>query len=382
MINKGSAILFFVLSALFANDFTFNELPIQEDGRIKPLDTYSRNQLLRFHGKKTIKLGDGQKLSAINWMKNIFIDTENEVSRKIFNIRNPEVAYSLGLDKNDNHRYSFLDIVNGFKENQSLLESLQNKADDQSTLVEQQIIEIYQNVILFDEISRAMFCFLPSINIKDKILIDYLGIPDGNTKVSYSFFMRNIDKFRVLLEDLLETDEQDWNQSHVELSSIAIHLQNLTQYHYAQSLKIIPSFENKDDDRWLSPWELMDGRPLNEQQVRMLIAYEELILGLVNNNVDLVNEKSKNIISVIEKYNNNFNGDLLATETSFNKLNIFLYSLIFYVISFLIIGISWMYSNRFTRKISFGVMILGFLMHGYGILLRMIIMQRPPVSTL
>ncbi len=55
-------------------------------------------------------------------MKNVFIDTENEISREIFNIRNPEVAYSLGLDRNDSHKYSFLDIVNGFKENQSLLE--------------------------------------------------------------------------------------------------------------------------------------------------------------------------------------------------------------------------------------------------------------------
>ena len=382
MINKISVILILILSCIFANEFTFNELPIQEDGRIKPLDTYSRNQLLRFYGKKTIKSDDDQKVLAIDWMKNVFIDTENEISRKIFNIRNPEVAYSLGLDKNDSHKYSFLDIVNGFKENQSLLESLQSKADDQNTLVEEQIIEVYQNVILFDEISHSMFCFLPIIKVENKTLIDYLDISDDNTMVSYSFFMRNIDKFRVLLEDLLETNEQDWNESHVELSSIAMHLQSLTQYHYAQSLKIIPSFENKGNERWLSPWELMDGRPLNEQQKRMLIAYEKLTLGLVDNDVDLVNSQSKKIVSIIESHDDAFNSNLLIKETSFNELNIFLYSLIFYIISFLIIGINWMYTAPFTRKISFGIIIAGFLMHGYGLLLRMIIMQRPPVSTL
>ena len=49
---KKILILFIASISLFANDYTFKELPIQEDGRIKPLDTYSRNQLLRFYGKR------------------------------------------------------------------------------------------------------------------------------------------------------------------------------------------------------------------------------------------------------------------------------------------------------------------------------------------
>ena len=104
----------FVFSCVLSNDFTFNELPIQEDGRIKPLDTYANNQLLRFYGKKSFKDEDEGKILAIDWIKKVFIDTENEISRGLFNIRNPEVAYSLGLDKNKGHKYSFLDIINGF----------------------------------------------------------------------------------------------------------------------------------------------------------------------------------------------------------------------------------------------------------------------------
>ena len=56
----------------------------------------------------------------------------------------------------------------------------------------------------------------------------------------------------------------------------------ILRLHYAQTLKIIPAFEFKDDARWLSPWELMDGRPLNEYQIKMLVNYENLILGLVD----------------------------------------------------------------------------------------------------
>ena len=54
-------ILFIFLAVFFAEDFTFKDLPIQEDGRIKPIDSYARNQLLRFYGKSSYKFDDGSK---------------------------------------------------------------------------------------------------------------------------------------------------------------------------------------------------------------------------------------------------------------------------------------------------------------------------------
>ena len=41
-----------------------------------------------------------------------------------------------------------------------------------------------------------------------------------------------------------------------------------------------------------------------------------------------------------------------------------------------------MYKPKLFRKISFGVLISGLIMHAYGLSVRMVIMQRPPVSTL
>ncbi|MBS82519.1 MAG: hypothetical protein CMD65_00090 [Gammaproteobacteria bacterium] len=374
-------IISFLFSLASSSDFTFKDLPIQEDGRIKPLDTYANNQLLRIYGKRTFKEENGDKVFAIKWMKELFVNTNEEMNKAVFNIRNPEVAYSIGLDKNEKHKYSFIQIINGFKENQDLLESLSINEDERHSLVEKQIIEIYQNVILFDEIAHSMYCFLPIITIEDKVIAEYLDVKEGS-KVSYSFFMRNIEKFKVLLENLLETEEKDWTNSHVELSSIAIHLQNLTQYHYAQRLKIIPPFDSMSNDRWLAPWELMDGRPLNEYHHNILVSYEGLILALSNNEQNKANDFSHDVISIIEGYDESFNSHLLLKETAYNKKNIFLYSLIFYVLSFLLAGISWMYKPKLFRKISFGFLISGLIMHAYGLSVRMVIMQRPPVSTL
>ena len=45
-----------VFSILYANNFNYQHIPIQEEGRIKPLDSFARNQLLKFNGKTSITI--------------------------------------------------------------------------------------------------------------------------------------------------------------------------------------------------------------------------------------------------------------------------------------------------------------------------------------
>ena len=374
-------LLLFSSSFLLSLDFSFDSLPIQESGRIKPIDSYARNQLLRFYGKTALKNEDGSKQTAFAWFEDVLINTEEEILRPIFNVRNPDVTTSLGLERVDNHKYSFFDIINGFRDNQDLIESLKTIKEDKLTLVEKQIVEVYRNVILFDEIAHSLYCFLPVIKVENSVIREYMNI-SSDQNLSYSFFMRNIDKFKILLQDLLQTEEKDWNDSHLELSQIAMYLQNLTQYHYAQSLKIIPSFDNKENDAWLSPWELMDGRSLNDNQKQVLLNYENLIFNLIENNEDGAKISSNEIIMTIDDYYLDFKSTLLNKEVSYNKNNIFLYSLVFYIIAFLLVGVSWMFKPALFRNIALYSILSGFVMHAYGLISRMIIMQRPPVSTL
>ena len=369
-------IIFFGI--LICGDFTYKDLPVLQSGRVKPLDSFARNHLLQFYGKKQFKENDQKfnDITASNWLFEIFINPDKELDRKIFNIRNPEVAFSLGLNKNDFHKYSFKEIIQGFQDNQSLLESLKIKDEESQTLIDKQIIEVYQNILFYDEITHGMYCFLPLINISNSVNREFMGITDDKP-LSYSYFMRNIDKFKVLLQDLLDTEESKWNSSHLELSQIAIQLQKMTQFHYAQSLKIIPG----DNDLWYSPWEVMDGRQLNQLQYEVLELYENLIYSYVEDDIDNANHYANLIIDNIH-VNLDLNVSLLSKETIYNEQNIFLWSMALYLIAFFIIGISWMIKNKYLTTFSFLFTLIGFLLHGYGLISRMIIMQRPPVTTL
>jgi ABC-type transport system involved in cytochrome c biogenesis permease subunit len=77
-----------------------------------------------------------------------------------------------------------------------------------------------------------------------------------------------------------------------------------------------------------------------------------------------------------------FNLTHVKLETWTNKANLFYKSIAFYILAFLLLVISWMTKPKLLRRISFACLLGGLTFHFYGILLRIIIMQRPPVSTL
>ena len=84
--------------------FEIENIPVQDEGRIKPLDTFARNHLLAFYGKRSLRKMD---LTATDWLINLILEPDAGRDQKIFNIRNPEVATSLFHDWNYNHKYSF-----------------------------------------------------------------------------------------------------------------------------------------------------------------------------------------------------------------------------------------------------------------------------------
>ena len=381
MLNKYILNILFFISFIFPSVSEFSSMAIQESGRIKPLDTYARNQLTLIYGKDEIKENDNS-IDAIDWLLNVLTDTENELNREIFYIsswsNSPEVEISLGLDllNRDSHRYSFYEIIEGFKNNSQLLESLKIK-EGELTYVENQIIDIYGKLVFFDEIAHSFKSMIPFLEIENQEIRNQLNLNDGEM-VSYSFFVRNIELFSPLMKELLNTDALNWTDKHTELSTIASKLQLETKFDYAQSLKIFPS--EGENSQWLSPWEIMDHSKITEDQKIQVSFLEKALIDYT--------EKNKNSDNIY-KYNTSISkksflvsSSNMKREVSYNNSNYFTKSLILYILAFIFIGASLMAVKKILYPASFLFMILGIVIHGYGIINRMIIMGRPPVTTL
>ena len=119
------SLMLFDISGLYAKDFSEKNIPIQEGGRIKPLDTYARNQTLAFYGKRKINHED---LSAIDWILDLVIFPEKGLEQKIFNIRNPDIVNALGLEWTNNfHKYSYSEIFPGVQDQLPLIRNIFEK---------------------------------------------------------------------------------------------------------------------------------------------------------------------------------------------------------------------------------------------------------------
>ena len=102
------------------------------------------------------------------------------LNQNIFFISNwsnsPEVEISLGLDGRESHRYSFFEVIEGFRENQILLDGLKSKPQSEYTNVEKQIVDLYNKVVLFDQLAHSFKCIIPEIEIRNIDVIKSLNL--------------------------------------------------------------------------------------------------------------------------------------------------------------------------------------------------------------
>ena len=303
---KVIALNFLLLSNIIVSQilaFEVENIPVQSEGRIKPFDSFARNQLLRFYGKREVK---EHQLKATDWLLDLILDPQGGRDLKIFNIRNPEVVSSLFLDWTNEHKYSYNEIIPGLKNQIDLITAIDGKDDSDKSPFEKQLIELSHNAIVFEELS----------------------------------YMKNIK----LIPPALLDENAVWQSPFDFIIS-----------------GVTPAYHQEEILNSLQKYLAARFQKNNSEMNNALARYETITADLPISSLDVKKLKS---------------------ETWMNEVDLFVKSLAFYILSFLLIGVSWMVKPTLFRNISYLSLIVGFLIHGYGILLRMQIMGRPPVSTL
>ena len=365
---------------VFAKDLRVTDIPIQEGGRIKPLDTYARNQALAFYGKRKIK---HENLSAIDWLLNLFTNPDKGLDQQIFNIRNPEVVNALELEWTNNfHKYSYNEIYPGVENQLTLIRSIFEKKDKDRDTFESQFAELYQNIMKYREIVSSLSCLLPLFTVYSPETAEYLHISPGQS-TSYAHIMSHRASLFDASQGILTKPENEWSDTEREIALLLYNLQQASADEFAKALKIIPPSKNDSTGLWISPWELFDGREIEPHQDKMIKSLEKFLLARFQNDVSAQNTALSSYKTGLLSYPvERINFSVLKNESWLNKANLFTNSLVFYLLGFIFLGISWMIRPTLFRRIAFWSLILGFLLHTYGIFLRMVIMSRPPISTI
>jgi len=141
---------------------------VLDEGRKKPLDTYARNKLIQFSGKKKV-----HGSTALQWLSRVLLNPDAANDDLIFLINNPEVADALGITPRAKRRYCFSELYNaGYKLNQLANEAIKKEREDWSAF-DREIINTERNLDEFF-LLRSAFSFLePTPYLQSKRLISF-----------------------------------------------------------------------------------------------------------------------------------------------------------------------------------------------------------------
>ena len=356
----------FIQGMCFCSSNYFENIPIQDAGRIKPMDTYAEKTLLSIYERRSLK---DPKTQASDWLLESLIYLQSSYKKKIFKIKSKEIANTLRLEWRDPHYYSYSEISDGIEQNIEYFVRLYLMADEQKTAIEKQLSNLFSSILTFKSLTHSLTCLDKKITIDSSVIAEALGVEKGSN-ISYAFYIFNKDALNFFSEESLESIKAEADE--IQKNKL------MADPFHTNYLKLIPS-----KTTWLSPWELLGKEPLDitDSQKELMIILELYIEHYKQSNEDGMKTVA-NLYTTKISENYQVNMDIIKRETSYNRSDAFFYSLALYIISFLLLGISSIFNRKLIKKIAFLSLIIGLGYHGYGLINRMIIMQRPPVATL
>lgn len=132
-------------------------IPIAYEGRVKPLDTLARNTLQIMSDKDRVPDRGAEKLQAIRWILDVMSGSEEADSHRVFRIDNPEVLDFFGLDRRKGYLYSRKEIAGKAEAFHAEVDRLRKeKKPEDMNVYERKLLELERRVRAFTSIEATM----------------------------------------------------------------------------------------------------------------------------------------------------------------------------------------------------------------------------------
>jgi ABC-type transport system involved in cytochrome c biogenesis permease subunit len=330
----------------------FKQLPILDNGRIKPLGAYANIRMKDF--------SDNDK-NATAWLAETLFNPSEAIDAKIFTIKDDNLKTRLKLDTAQNH-FNIADLEKGITATQQdIIVLLQN---DQSDITPQQqaLLKIHENVASYIELLRSFSLILPlegNTNFRDLLPDEQQIIKDLK-----SIIAKKGEDITAYTEDEQKTALIGFQLQQIRAGGI----QN-------DDLKILPSNINETIE-WIAPWQIINEGKGSPQTSKLLDLWQSAATAYRNNDPQKWSETTQELLAETHKAaNNQISQTRLSTELIYQKIKPYHLAMGFYALGILLIIIK-------RNNAAFGALSIALLSHIFGITARIYILDRPPVGTL
>ncbi len=360
----------------------FSTLPVQDDGRVKPLDTFAAFKLLKFHGSRSCPDAEGKSLTPMAWFMNCIFYPDAAKEYNVFRVDNDEVIIAIGLlPKKKRDYYSYAELSPAHEKLITLGRQYMQKDEQQRSVMETELMALGMNLREFEEIISFADCARKKFSLTEHK--EMAALFPNQAECRLSEVLRKAPQLFTAYMDLKKKSDA----AAPELKDFAAFLKEVQDASVdATELALFPPPAGPGNAEWYSPADMVQvafsGEILSAAQLDLLANFEELASSTAN-------------LDAFKKQAATLHGSLRAQATARGEygkigLEVFLYrmqpfynALLLYVLSFILVACLWMRpASKMLAAASFGAILLSTVLLSCGIVLRCIIRERPPVTTL
>jgi ABC-type transport system involved in cytochrome c biogenesis permease subunit len=347
----------------------FGRLPVLLDGRIQPFDSVARNSLLSMSGHSTVSVSNAPRLSATEWLLDTMTRPQVADTLEVFRVEHPDLAGSFGkqLGGTEYGYFALNDMTNQIEhlqeQAQKLMESEAGKDDavKKRTGFQRDLMHLFNSLVLYNRLKNSLE-------------------PEGTRDFSEELraYQDSIAPGKVALQasqDGKEANEEDLNR-------IAAFFRRYTEVAGLADPLIIPPPSGQPRAAWSNIGtnllaSLRDGEisPPAKFYAAISTAYKNNQPGEFNQAVAgyRVWLQENDLYPALQKG---------GQEFFFNQTEPFYKAMVIYVAAVLLGCLFWINLSEWVRRSGFAVLVLAFVIHTIGLVFRMYLEGRPPVTNL
>ena len=358
----------------------FGRLPTLVNGRLKPLDTVARSSLLVFQGRQRVAAPDGRSVLPAEWLLDVLFRPDVAQHYQTFEIVHPDVLALLNLSTDDGakgKRFSFHQIAHSLAELDRQAKLAEGVESPLRTPFQRAVLKLRDSLVLYQRLQHSLNAPRPArSHERERVDENEPTTPEFLTQLSTFEQTAPAGLAALRARRANEPHDADTARNFSELS------QNFATIEAFGYLLPIPPVSDKANTLgWrnlgVSLRETLAGGTLNSA----VKTYAALGLAWRNYQPAAFN-------TAVHDYRAALEADIPAVlrktdvEARFNSAQPFYTASILYVLAFLLAVFSWLRWSDILSRSAFWVLVLAFTLSTAGIVVRMWLENRPPVTNL
>jgi len=372
--------------------------PVQEGGRIMPLDTWAGYTLQQLSHRKACKDAEDRSINAVEWALDVLFRPSLAATHRCFLVPDTDILDSVGLaheSKKKRDRYTYVELEPGAGKLGQLAAKYEQKEAKERSSREAGVIDLARNLATFERLSRALEFTRFRAPVSADTAPGLRKVFPAGTTVRFSDLLARHAALKEGYQAVAPAspapaagDPHGGAKDPLE-GFYALYSEAIPDATAADALHFLPPVTAVGDHpEWASVYEitrdaLSSEKPASPLALAALGDLERMADGVRTGDALAFEGAFKALHGrVTAEATRRGEYAKVPLEVTYHRLDIFTWSLSGYLIAFVLTAFTWIFRSRWLRRIAWGVVLASLAYHILGITLRCVLRDRPPISTL